>query len=551
MNRSPPEADPSRSRPRFWRTSPSPAVLPRSYSIRAGLIALVAACALPSLVALGVIAYGEHLQREEVVKSETMLRAKEVMATIDRDLAKVEASLEVLAASGRLSAADLSSFVARLRTTPRSDVIVDYLLIDRAGRALINTDGRRDEGGATGAAPAAPQRVFETGESFVSALYGRPGDGQPRIAVTVPVRRNGEVVYALVAELSPAVLGAMLVKDPLPDDWVAVLLDDQGTIVSRSRFADRYAGQRASAVLRAASDRRLDGTLDALNRENVPVITSFTRSSLSGLKIAVNAPRSLLVTRLSRSFVILIGGGSLVLLGALWFARKLAGNISRSVEGLIKPALALGRGRTVELPASRLSEADAVGRALVEASAMLAEANHQAHHDALTGLCNRVLFDELAAHQIAAAQRSGQSVAVLAIDLDRFKEVNDRHGHAAGDRVLTMVAERIRQGIRAADIVSRRGGDEFTVLLLNVDPLLTQRIGSKLIASLAIPYAGIEPAVSASIGVASYPESGTTLPELLERADRALYDAKHGGKRRLAGDAVDGQPNITRIIALA
>jgi len=188
---------------------------------------------------------------------------------------------------------------------------------------------------------------------------------------------------------------------------------------------------------------------------------------------------------------------------------------------------------------------------LQQASRMLAEASHQAHHDALTGLCNRTLFDELVAHQLAAAARSGSRLAILAIDLDGFKEVNDRHGHGVGDAVLQTAAERIRLAIRGADVVSRRGGDEFTVLLNNVDHLLTQRIGNKLVASLAEPYPGVEPVVSASIGVALYPESGTTLVELLERADRALYRAKEAGKRRLAGDVVASGPEIARVQALA
>jgi diguanylate cyclase (GGDEF)-like protein len=527
MNRALSAADP----PRTWQSRT------RHHSIRTSLVALVTACVLPSLVALGIVVYEDHLQREGNVGRETQLRAKGLMATVDRDLARVEASLTVLAASGRLSITDLSAFRERLRNTPGSLVILNYRLIDRNGRELINTVVPEGDPMPTASPPPGLDRVFAAGEPVVSTLYEGPVHHQAVIALSVPVRRNGDIVLALTAELSPAQLGGLLVKEPLPSNWIAVLIDSEGTVIARSRSSWRFTGTKIGPdMLAEFSKGQSDGTVETTNREKTPIIASFARSSLTNMGMVAHAPRGILVTQLSSSFAMLIGGGALALAIALWFAVRMAGNISRSVEGLIKPALALGSGKPVELPDSTLREADAVGQALLQAADMLAHAEHQAHHDALTGLCNRVLFDELATHQIAAAQRSGTRLAILAIDLDHFKDVNDCHGHAAGDLVLTTAAERIRQSIRGADIVSRRGGDEFTVLLNNVDQLLTQRIGNKLVSALAKPYPGIDPEVSASIGVAVFPVSGTTLGELLEHADQALYTAKKNGKRCLAGD---------------
>jgi diguanylate cyclase (GGDEF)-like protein len=522
----------------------------RRYSIRTNLIVLVGACMLPSFGALAVFVYEDHLQREDAVRRETLLSARSVMAAIDRDLAKVESSLTILATSTRLAAGDIPAFAERLRTTPRSLIVLNYVLSDRDGREFINTVAP----GALAPEPLAPtelSRVFETGQPAVSHLFDGPLHHQPVITVSVPVRRDGDVVYALTAEISPAQLGGILVKDPLPPHWVAALLDETGTIVARSRSSWRFAGQKAGASLVMAIARYPEDALEAVDKDGDEVITAFTRSSMSGLRMIINAPRAALTTQLSSSLATLIGAGAAALALALWFAMRLAGRIGRSVEGLIAPALALGNGKPVELPESTLKEAEALGRALQQGSRMLAEANHQAHHDALTGLCNRTLFDELVAHQLAFAQRSGSRLAILAIDLDGFKEVNDRHGHGVGDAVLKIAAERIRHGIRGADVVSRRGGDEFTVLLNNVDQALTQRIGDKLVAALAEPYPGVGPLVSASIGVALYPDSGTTVAALLERADRALYEAKHGGKRCLAGDVVAGRPEIARIQAFA
>jgi diguanylate cyclase (GGDEF)-like protein len=504
-------------------------------------------------VALGIMVYEDHLQRESTVERETLLRAKGLMATVDQDIAKVESGLQVLAASGRLIANDLTTFRERLRNTPRSLVILNYRLIDRDGHEIINTVVPDGEPIPATSPPPGFAEVFTTGVPVISTLYEGSVHRQPCIALSVPVRRNGDIVYALIAELSPPQLAGLLIKEALPQNWVAVLVDGDGTIVARSKSTWRFTGTRVGPdLLDSFKVGTNDGTIEMLSRDGTPVISSYTRSSLTNLRMIAHAPRAVLVTQLSSSFAMLIGGGALALAVALWFAVRLAANISRSVEGLIKPALALGTGKPVELPDSNLREADAVGEALLQAAEMLAQANHLAHHDALTGLCNRVLFDELATHQLAAAQRSGTRLAILAIDLDHFKEVNDCHGHAAGDFVLTTAAERIRQAIRGADVVSRRGGDEFTVLLNNVDQLLTQRIGNKLVTALAKSYPGIDPAVSASIGVAVFPDSGTTLAELLERADQALYQAKKAGKRCLAGDVVTGERlDVTRIGAIA
>ena len=239
---------------------------------------------------------------------------------------------------------------------------------------------------------------------------------------------------------------------------------------------------------------------------------------------------------LSRPMIVAAIATAATLVLVLWFAFRVARVITDAVRDLIEPAHALGTGRPVDLQPSPLRETDAVGRAIRQASRTLNAAQHDAYHDPLTNLRNRTLFDEMASRQIAQAYRDGAQLAILALDLDGFKAVNDLHGHAAGDLVLKHVANRITGSLRGSDVVSRRGGDEFSVLLVDVDGAKTRQIAEKLLAALSQPYPGIEPSVSASIGVARYPHDATTLSELLERADEALYVAKNAGKRRVVGD---------------
>ncbi len=160
---------------------------------------------------------------------------------------------------------------------------------------------------------------------------------------------------------------------------------------------------------------------------------------------------------------------------------------------------------------------------------------HLAEHDALTDLPNRLLLNDRLARSIALARRYGRRLAVLFLDCDRFKHINDTLGHSIGDQVLRSVAQRLRTCVRESDTVSRHGGDEFLILLSEVDhPEAAGLIAEKIVASIAEPYAiaGHELNLSASVGIALYPEDGQDTQTLVMRADTAMYHAKNDGRNR-------------------
>lgn len=161
---------------------------------------------------------------------------------------------------------------------------------------------------------------------------------------------------------------------------------------------------------------------------------------------------------------------------------------------------------------------------------------HLAHHDTLTGLPNRTLFYDRLNHALAHARRNEGSFAVLFIDLDGFKFVNDNFGHSTGDMLLREVANRLTACVREADTVARMGGDEFTMILDNVDnvyePTNAERVASEIITALARPFDLGENlcTVTASIGITIYPHNGKLADMLIKLADAAMYAAKQGGK---------------------
>lgn len=161
------------------------------------------------------------------------------------------------------------------------------------------------------------------------------------------------------------------------------------------------------------------------------------------------------------------------------------------------------------------------------------QTRHKAHHDHLTGLPNRVLFMDQIEHSLLLSKRNQQKMAILFLDLDGFKQVNDTFGHDIGDLLLTEVAKRFRLIIRSSDTVARMGGDEFTFVLNDVnDDESASAVAQKIISALSIHFdlKGKQCHIGCSIGVAVYPTDATDSETLLKQADQAMYLAKQSGK---------------------
>jgi diguanylate cyclase (GGDEF)-like protein/PAS domain S-box-containing protein len=167
-----------------------------------------------------------------------------------------------------------------------------------------------------------------------------------------------------------------------------------------------------------------------------------------------------------------------------------------------------------------------------ERKAAVDRMQHMIEHDPLTGLPNRILLLDRLRQAIAAAQRNGTKVAVLFLDLDRFKNINDSFGHHVGDKLLQTVAERLRKCVRNFDTVSRLGGDEFVVMLADVgDGEPTAHIAENILNAINVPYSidGNEFNISTCIGIASFPDDSKDSDALLKNADLAMYHAKDNG----------------------
>lgn len=228
---------------------------------------------------------------------------------------------------------------------------------------------------------------------------------------------------------------------------------------------------------------------------------------------------------------------------ALYLSRRMFGDIVGPLRSLANVAHAARRERSFDrrVPPAQIAELNELGN---DFNALLDELEswqshlqseneslaHQASHDSLTGLPNRAFFEGRLSRTLRNAEKHQEHLALLFLDSDNFKEVNDSFGHAAGDEVLISVATRVRAQVRENDLVARLGGDEFAVLLAPLhkrDDAL--RIAEKIAASMKLPIRLGEGQIivtSLSIGIAYFPDDGLTPSDLLNAADAAMYQAK-------------------------
>ena len=270
-------------------------------------------------------------------------------------------------------------------------------------------------------------------------------------------------------------------------------------------------------------------------------------SGLLGLALGVSL-LTLLLPQLTHSEAKL---GILVLFPVL-LAGLMRGVLLGYLVAALVCAIQILAGRLLGLPVDGVLDLQLV-LAMSAATALLAGAAHDDKHfewqhanfDLLTGLANRHRFQDQLEHELMRAARTQQPLALMYIDLDGFKAVNDGLGHHAGDLLLQQVAGRLRNCVRETDTVARLGGDEFAIILPDLKELaIIDRIGHTLLERLQQPFEldGRTAHISASIGVALWPRDGRTPTELIHHADRAMYEAKRLGRNRLAHHASIATP---------
>lgn len=526
------------------------------------------------LTSTRVLARRIALTREEVSRNLSILATHPEAATALRDADPAAKDRMAVLFSGVMRA---NPRYFQVRLIAARDYGREYVRIDRDGDRLIRVMGEdlQEKGHYS--------YVFDTlklaaGKTRMSRIAINHEDGvhagreQPTVQLATPVVGDDGVTLGVVV-ISVDINGMFsLLATDLPGNYQLFLANRQGDFLIHPDPERTFGFDRGRRVLVSEEfpETRdlIEGKVEQVLLEaregrhaDAPVLAAF----ISGpVRVASDETRLILglaePLAVVQSHVDQLGQlmGRIVLglcLLCILLAVVMARAITRPINSMSAAVQGFADGRRADgLPLARQDEIGVLARAFDHMRAQITgqletlrrnqeELAHLARHDTLTGLPNRALFAERTEHALATARREKSRLALMFIDIDHFKQINDNLGHAVGDALLREIAGRIRGVLRESDTAARIGGDEFMVLLHHVNQaedavIVAEKIRLVLHAPFLITPHTVS--VSASIGIAIHPEDGADMLLLAKHADRAMYHAKERGRdavlRYRAGD---------------
>lgn len=534
------------------------------YAYEASRNLLVHSAKTELLTATNAVAHRITVNREEVSRN---LRALARHPATIASLRHTSPSEEDQVASLFERQMEVNPSYFQLRLISANDSGLERVRIDRAQEGLVRVKGDDlQEKGHFSYVSAALK--LQAGSTYLSRIVinhetgAHAGLNQPTVTFSTPVTdASGLALGVVVVNVDLNGIFKSLAAD-LPQDYLVYLANRDGDFLVHPDSTQTFGFDKGRRVMVqgefAATQDLFNGNRNTVVTEvsdgryaQTPVVAAFVGR---GVRVAGDEDRivlglavplaTVLAQANSLGVVVLQLVGGLCLAGIL-LAILLSRLVTRPINQVSAAVQRFARGEAVaKLDVTRKDELgmlalsfnhmqDQLNQQMTALETSRHEMDQLARHDAMTGLPNRRLFQERLDNALARSQRSGTRFALLFIDVDKFKSINDRWGHDAGDEVLKVIAKRLMSNTRKADAVARIGGDEFVVLLdspSSREDIVS--IAEKLLESVRSPiqHNGMELQVGFSIGISQYPDNGTTASELMSSADHAMYEAKSAGR---------------------
>ncbi|WP_137890810.1 diguanylate cyclase [Ramlibacter sp. 2FC] len=517
-----------------------------------------------------------------LVLADSTLDARQ-LAALPGALRVLEAQDDAAAEAQKQSLAEMFSAMLSAHPTYQQARLISA---DRHGLELVRV--RRDGSRLVRVPDADLQEkshlpyVFETlhrdGTLYLSSIHlnrepgADAGQERPSLYVAMPVKgRAGRTVGLAVIDIDVSQSFALLKAD-LPPRYAVYLANQWGDVLVHPDAAQAFGfenGRRiliqdsfpeVAAVVQGRSESvTVSAPASGAAGANVPAAV-FTRLPFGAatdqrfLILGLAQPLDGILQETTELGQVLLRMVLVISLLASALAVGLARSLTRPLQQMAGAATRLARGEEdVQLPVRRTDELGLLARSLAQMQSQIAQQLAQlkasrdaleqmAHQDTLTGLPNRRTLLATLTQAVARTRRNGTVLALLFVDLDHFKDINDIQGHARGDAVLKAVAELLRAGVRQTDLVARLGGDEFVIVCEGLAQAeQAQRLAAKLNEGLhrPLPLEGPPVVLSASIGISLYPQDGATAQELLNAADKAMYRAKASGRNTFSFAGAD------------
>jgi diguanylate cyclase (GGDEF)-like protein len=487
-------------------------------------------------------------------------------AYIDEDLSAKKSLLKAVAKHVAQNAMQASAMVQPLIEDHDSlrDEFYNVTVFDHRGELIANLNDRRTIGKLNASQRPYFRDTVRDREGVISAPFKSALTGKSVVLVTEPVfDEAGKLVYVLggVIDLQrPRFFGQLRVLRPGQTGYL-LMLTNGGVIIQHpdsSRILSQVTKESAGAAGGAMEGR--EGWRRGVNAAGIQSIITYKRLRNADWVVGSVFPESeafIPITKMrwsagiASAAVVVIAG----ILGwlAIWHLLKPLGALRGRVA-----AIMTGHGDSKAFDIGRKDEFGELSRAFFALTRQREQAQARleslARTDTLTGLNNRRMFDEALAATIQRAGRTGQPFALAYLDIDKFKTINDTHGHGVGDEVLVEFATRLKQAVRSTDVVARLAGDEFVIIFEHVDSQdELARLGQKIIDRVRTPFrlasAALE--VTTSVGIALSLKRGVEAVEVLHAADQALYAAKLAGRDNVVVNSYPVERTIREVAACA
>jgi diguanylate cyclase (GGDEF)-like protein len=526
-------------------------------STRPGLSWYFAIALAPGFLIGLVLSYAIFQSEQRTLEQGSQQTARALLRAIDGELIKDQSVTVALSKSDSLLTHDLTTFYRQA-----TEVIgavgagAHFVLSDPQGQQLLNTSRPLTDTLPRHGNPEQVSLVAQTGRPVISNLFIGAVLNRPLVSIDVPVIHSGKPAYVLSIGLLSEQFNNLLAGQELPEGWIAAVLDAQDTVVARNLNPQEMVTRKMTQDVRQQIANHSHGTIASHSLEGVPTFLAYEKSGLTGWTVVVSVARSVLYRDLYR----LLGLVVLSLLASLGSGAALTWLFGRHVRRALKAlgtaadAAAMGAPDALAPTSSGVREIDQLAaqfNTMRSAQRKLeAKIRHLAFHDPLTSLANRRLLLDHLTQAVASNKRTHCRGALMFLDLDNFKSLNDSQGHAAGDLLLMEAADRLKHSVREMDTLARFGGDEFVVLLTELDSdepsakAGALQIAEKIRARLAEPYLltldaecpqarVVEHRCSASIGVTLFSAQESDSHDILQRADAAMYQAKSRGRNKV------------------
>ena len=464
----------------------------------------------------------------------------------------------------------------QMRLISASDHGMERVRVDRTEDGLLRVEGDdlQEKGHYTYVVDtlALPRDAVYVSRAQINHEAGaHAGQGKPSLQMATPVYSDaGQVLGLIVVNIDLNNLFAQLAAD-LPQQVSLYLSNGEGDFLIHPDRQKAFAFDRGLSVrVQDTFPAALTLLTKAANEAVGQLVTSspdgdggssevvaFVRQPLTGLHteedfvLGLGQPLDLVLAETQRvgytglRIVLLFSALSILLAAVL--ARALSSPLQQIVNAIAQTGRPQDGSAATPLPLTRTDEIGTLAKTVHDMQQQIRaqfddletkqrELDRLASHDTLTGLPNRRLFFDRLNQALARAKRHDGQLALLFIDLDHFKDINDKLGHAAGDTVLCAVGQRLLHLVREADTVARLGGDEFVILLDDVDgPIAVDQVAQRVLDALGTPviHEGLSLICGGSVGVSRYPQDASELTELIGLADQAMYQAKSDGRHRV------------------